>query len=315
LSYGPYILQRLIVSLLLLVGASIVLFLMLRLLPGDPSRVILGLRYTPEAAQQITERLGLNRSLPEQYFLWISQALRGDLGQDYRNNRPIGVILRQRLPVTFQLAIMAMLFAVVLAFLIGILVTIYPFQVNQWVSDMLSTLGMSLPEFWLGIMLILLFSEQLRWLPPSGYVNPGDNLLGNLQRMVLPSLTLGIGLAAVLLRFIQTGLAAVMKQDYIRTAKARGLTYTRVVLKHALRNASLPIITVIGLQLGYLLGGAVIVEEVFSLPGVGRLIVSAVMERNYLVAQSAILVVVTYFIAINFLVDLLYGVLDPRIRR
>lgn len=287
---------------------------MLRLLPGDPARVILGLRYSPEAAARINERLGLERSLPEQYLLWIGRAARGDLGNDYRSNRAITEILRQRLPVTLELATLAMLIALLLSAVIGILTAVYPNRLSLWFSDAFSTLGMSLPDFWLGIMLILFVSESLRWLPPSGYVPPEENLLDNLRRMFLPSLTLGVGLAAVLLRFIQTGLAAVMDEDYIRTAKARGLSRSKIVLKHALRNAALPVITVAGLQFGYLLGGAVIVEEVFSLPGIGRLIVSAVVERNYLVAQAAILVVVALFIGVNFAVDLLYGVLDPRVK-
>lgn len=290
------------------------LFLMLRLLPGDPARVILGLRYSPEAAARINERLGLERSLPEQYLLWVGRAVKGDLGNDYRSNRPITVILRQRLPVTLELAALAMLIALLLSAVIGILTAVYPNRLSLWLSDSFSTLGMSLPDFWLGIMLILFVSESLRWLPPSGYTPLEESLLDNLRRMFLPSLTLGIGLAAVLLRFIQTGLASVMDEDYIRTAKARGLSQSKVVLKHALRNAALPVITVAGLQFGYLLGGAVIVEEVFSLPGIGRLIVSAVVERNYLVAQAAILVVVALFIGVNFIVDLLYGVLDPRVK-
>jgi peptide/nickel transport system permease protein len=309
-----YTLQRLGIAIILLAGASIVLFVMMRLLPGDPTRTILGLRYTPEAAAVIEARLGLDRSLPEQYVRWIGPALRGDLGTDYRSNRPVSVLLGQRLPITLQLAAMAMLVAVTMAFAIGLLVTIFPHRANRAAAEGVSVVGMSIPEFALGILLILLVSEQLRLLPPGGYVSPTVDLVGNLRRMALPSLTLGIGLGAVLTRFVVTGLTSAMAEDYVRTARARGVPRLGLVMKHALRNASLPIITVIGLQVGYLLGGAVIIEEIFSLPGVGRLIVSSVTDRNYLVAQSAILVVVALFVLVNFVVDVLYGLLDPRIR-
>ena len=309
-----YTLQRLGIAILLVIGASIVLFLMLRLLPGDPTRAILGLRYTPEAAATIEARLGLDRSLPEQYLLWIGPALRGDFGNDYRSNRPVGVLLSQRLPVTLQLTAMAMVIAVTLALTIGVLVTMYPRRANTSLAEGFSIVGMSVPEFALGILLILLFAEQLRWLPPSGYVDPSTDLVANLRRMILPSLTLGIGLGAVLLRFVQSGLASAMSEDYVRTARARGVSRLMLVWKHALRNAALPVITVVGLQVGYLFGGAVIIEEIFSLPGIGRLIVTAVTDRNYLVAQSAILVVIALFVFVNFVVDLLYGLLDPRIR-
>lgn len=312
--FWQYTAQRLAVAVLLIVGASIVLFLMLRLLPGDPTRVILGLRYTPEAAETIEARLGLDRSLPEQYLLWIGPALKGDFGADYRSNRPIGELLSQRFPVTAQLTLLSMLVAVTIALTGGFLATAFPNRVNRFGAEGFSIVGMSVPEFALGILLILVFAERLRWLPPSGYTSPANDPVAFLKGMALPSLTLGIGLGAVLLRFVQTGLANAMTQDYVRTARARGLSQLGVVSKHALRNAALPIITVAGLQLGYLLGGTVIIEEIFALPGLGRLIVSSVTDRNYLVAQSGILVVVSLFVLINFVVDVLYGVLDPRIR-
>lgn len=314
MSYRRYALERLLVAALLLIGTSLVLFAMLRLLPGDPAQVILGLRYTPEAAAAISERLGLDEPLPVQYLRWIGRAVQGDLGQDYRSNRPIGQILRQRLPVTLELALLAMAFAVAIALFVGVAAVALRNRWGAWASEALSTLGMSLPEFWLGIMLILFFAEQLRWLPPSGFVAPGEDLGENLRRMLLPSLTLAIGLAAVLLRFLDSGLRQALRQDYIRSARARGVAERTVVAKHALKNAALPVVTVVGLQFGYLLGGAVIVEEVFSLPGLGRLVVAAVTERNYLVAQAAILVVVAMFVTVNLVVDLLYGLLDPRIQ-
>lgn len=312
--FWQYTAQRLAVAVLLIVGASIVLFLMLRLLPGDPTRVILGLRYTPEAAATIEARLGLDRSLPEQYLLWIGPALKGDFGADYRSNRPIGELLSQRFPVTAQLTLLSMLIAVTIALMGGFLATAFPNRVNRFGAEGFSIVGMSVPEFALGILLILVFAERLQWLPPSGYTSPANDPVAFLKGMALPSLTLGIGLGAVLLRFVQTGLANAMTQDYVRTARARGLSQFGVVSKHAFRNAALPIITVAGLQLGYLLGGTVIIEEIFALPGLGRLIVSSVTDRNYLVAQSGILVVVSLFVLINFVVDVLYGVLDPRIR-
>lgn len=309
-----YTLERLGAAVLLVFGASIVLFLMLRLLPGDPTRVILGLRYSPEAAAAIETRLGLDRPLPTQYLLWIGPALRGDFGNDYRSNRPIAQLLRQRLPVTLQLTVMAMLIAVAIALAGGLLAAVFPNALSRNGAEGFSILGMSVPEFALGILFILLFAEQLRWLPPSGYTPITTDAVDNLRRMALPSLTLGVGLGAVLLRFVQTGLSAAMAEDYVRTARARGVSRLGLVWRHALRNAALPIITVAGLQVGYLLGGAVVVEEIFSVPGLGRLIVTAVSDRNYLVAQSAILVVVALFVLVNFIVDVLYGLLDPRIR-
>jgi peptide/nickel transport system permease protein len=309
-----FIAWRLLLMLPVLFGISVIVFLLLRLVPGDPAMVILGLRATPEGVAQIRQDLGLDLPIHLQYFHWLGNLLQGNLGQDYRSNILVTTLLRERLPVTIQLTFMSLTLALLIAIPLGVRAAIRPRGVADKSAMLLGLLGISIPDFWLGIMLILAFALGLRAFPSSGYVPLTENVWGNFRSLCLPALTLAVGLAAVLVRITRSAMLEVLQRDFVRFLHAKGLRQRVIIYKHVLRNASIPIITVIGLQFGYLLGGAVIVEEVFTLPGVGRLIVSATLERNYPVVQAAVLVVALMFIVVNLTTDVLYAALNPKIR-
>ena len=309
-----YVLSRLLLLLPVLFGTSLLIFLLLRLIPGDPAQVILGLRATPERLVIVRDELGLDLPIHEQYAQWLGKVLQGDLGRDYRSNEAVSTLLSTRLPVTIQLTLMSLALAILVALPLGIAAAIKPGSLAERLSMALGLFGISIPDFWLGIMLILLFSLGLRMFPSSGYVRLHEDLLGNLRSFFLPALTLAVGLAAVLVRVTRAAVLEVLERDFVKFLRAKGLRERLVIYQHVLRNASIPIVTVIGLQFGYLLGGAVIVEEVFSLPGVGRLIVSATLERNYPVVQAGMLVVAFLFILVNLATDVIYALLNPKIR-
>lgn len=308
-----YVARRLLLLLPVLFGTSILIFLLLRLIPGDPAAVILGLRSTPERLAIVRDELGLDLPIHEQYALWLGNVLQGNLGRDYRSNIEVTTLLHDRLPVTIELTLLSLAFAIIIAIPLGIRAAVRPRGIADRIAMALGLVGISIPDFWLGIMLILGLSLGLRMFPSSGYVPLADDLLGNLRSFFLPALTLATGLAAVLVRVTRSAMLEVLQRDFVRFLQAKGLRETLIIYKHVLRNASIPIVTVIGLQFGYLLGGAVIVEEIFSLPGVGRLIVSATLERNYPVVQAGMLVVAFLFILVNLFTDVLYGILSPRI--
>jgi peptide/nickel transport system permease protein len=309
-----YVAQRLLLLLPVLFGTSLLIFLLLRLIPGDPAMVILGLRATPEGVAAIREELGLDLPIHQQYVLWLGNVLQGNLGQDYRSNIEVSTLLNDRLPVTIELTLLSLGMALLIAIPLGIRAAVRPRGAADRSAMLLGLLGISIPDFWLGIMLILALSLGLRAFPSSGYVPMTQSLIDNLRSMFLPALTLAVGLAAVLVRITRSAIIDVMQRDFVRFLQAKGLRERLIIYKHVLRNASIPIITVIGLQFGYLLGGAVIVEEVFSLPGVGRLIINATLERNYPVVQAGVLVVAFLFIVVNLTTDVLYAVLNPKIR-
>lgn len=309
-----YVAQRLLMVFPVLFGMSVIVFLLLRLIPGDPAMVILGLRATPEGLAHVREDLGLDLPIHEQYVHWLRNLLQGNLGQDYRSNIQVTTLLHERLPVTIELTIFSLTLAVLIAIPLGVRAAVRPRSVEDKGAMVLGLLGISIPDFWLGIMLILALSLTVRLFPSSGFVPLTENLLGNIRSLILPAVTLAVGLAAVLVRVTRSAMLEVLQRDFVRFLHAKGLRERLVTYKHALRNASIPIITVVGLQFGYLLGGAVIVEEVFSLPGVGRLIVTATLERNYPVVQASVLVVAFMFIMVNLATDVLYAVLNPRIR-
>lgn len=311
---APYITKRILLIIPVLFGMSILVFLLLRLVPGDPAMVILGLRATPEGLATIHEELGLDLPIHRQYLHWLSNVLQGDLGQDYRSNIPVTTLLKERLPVTIELTLMALMLAIIIAIPLGVSAAVRPQSSTDQGALALGLLGISIPDFWLGIMLILTLSLGLGLFPSSGFVPLTENLLGNIRSLSLPALTLAVGLAAVLVRMTRSAMLEVLNRDFVKFHRAKGLRESSIIYKHVLRNAGIPIVTVIGLQFGYLLGGAVIVEEVFSLPGVGRLIVNATLERNYPVVQAGVLVVALMFILVNLATDVLYGVLNPRIR-
>lgn len=309
-----FIVRRLLSAVPTLLLVTMMVFGIQRLLPGDPALILAGEARDPKVIAYVRERYRLDEPLPVQYGAWLLQVVRGDLGTSIRTQQPVAELIWQKLPVTAELALLSMLVAVLIALPVGLVAAL---RKNTWL-DYLSTLfalsGLSLPNFWLGIMLILLLSVRFDLLPASGYVAFGQDPLGNLQRMVMPAFVLGTGLAAVLVRQLRGSLLEALGQDYVRTAAAKGLPRRRVVLRHALRNALIPVVTILGLQLGALLSGAVLTEQVFTIPGFGKLVVDAVFNRDYTVVQGVVLFTAVAYIVINLLVDLAYALLNPRLR-
>jgi peptide/nickel transport system permease protein len=305
---------RLALSVPMLLGMSVLVFLIIRLVPGDPVLAVLGLNATPELVANLREDLGLNDPIYVQYVNWLGGVLQGDFGLDYRSNEPIGSMLLDRLPVTLELTGLALLLSIVFAIPLGVIAAVRRGRVADKATQSVSLVGISIPEFWLGIMLILIFSLGLGLLPSSGFVPFRDDPVENIRHMILPSFTLAVGLAAVLIRITRTAMLDVLHEDYIRFTRAKGVGERTVIFKHALRNASIPIVTVVGLQCGYLLGGAIVIEQVFALPGVGRLVLDSVLQRNYPVVQASVLMVGLMFVLTNLAADLLYAVLNPKLR-
>ena len=309
-----YLVNRLVQFVLVLSFLSIIVFTIVRLIPGDPAAVMLGTEATPQVLAQIRQEMGLDQPIPVQYVKWLQNVLAGNFGTSWVSKKPALELILGALPVTLQLVVAAFAVALLIAFPAGIFSAVRP---RSWIDQSSTTfalLGISLPSFWLGIMLILLFALQLGWLPPSGYLPITVDPLGALRTSALPAATLGVALAAPLTRFLRSGMLDVLGLDYVRTARAKGLTEHRVVGRHALKNALLSVVTVLGLQLGTLLGGSIVIEQLFGWPGIGRLSLAAIQQRDYGVVQGIVLFVATGFVLINFTVDLLYLYLDPRIR-
>ncbi|ACO47592.1 ABC transporter permease [Deinococcus deserti] len=309
-----FALRRLLSTLPTLLIVTLVVFAMVNLLPGDPARLLLGEEATPEALAELRRSLGLDRPLPEQYLRWLMDVIQLDFGTSVKDNTTVTSLVAEKLPTTMQLAGFSMLIALVIAIPAGILGAL---RRGTWVDQVLTLMalsGISLPNFFLGILLIYVFSIRLAWIPASGYVSffedPGKNLL----LLLLPAVTLGVHSAAVLARYLRGSLIETLFQDYVRTAHAKGVSGPRVTFKHALRNALIPVVTAFGLQLGGLLGGAVITEQIFSVPGFGRLLVDAVFTRDLPVIQGVVLVSAIAVFIVSFLVDMMYAALDPRIR-
>jgi len=309
-----YIIRRLLVLFLVLFGASIIIFVMSRSLPGDPATAIVGFDATPDQIRQVKEQYHLDEPLYIQYFIWVKMALSGDLGISIYHNSPVVQLLLTRLPVTLQLAVFAMFVSIAISLPAGILSAV---KKDTWVDNVarfFAFMGISLPNFWLGIMLMLVFGVIWKILPLFGYVDFRTDPTGALAHLLLPAITLGTSLAALVTRMTRSCLLEVLNMDYVTVARAKGLAEPVVICKHALRNAMISILTVVGLQFGYLLGGSVITETIFALPGVGKLVVDAIFYRDYPVVQGAIVLYTVLFSLVNLAVDILYGVLDPRIR-
>jgi peptide/nickel transport system permease protein len=309
-----FFIRRLGVSAITLFLISLVVFTGLRLIPGDPARTLAGEDADESGLEEIRQRYGLNDPIYEQYLRWAGLALRGDLGESIRTRISVAQTVLLKLPITIELSGYAILVAIVIAIPSGIFSALRRNSVWDYVVNGLSLSGLSIPNFWLGIMLILLFSVRLGWLPASGHVPFLQSPLENLSHMVMPAFVLGSGLAAVLMRQTRNSMIEVMTADYIRTAYSKGLTRRTVVLRHALRNGLIPVVTILGLQLGTLMSGAVVTEQIFVVPGFGRLIVEAVFTRDYPLVQGVILVTASAYVGINLLVDLSYSFLNPRIR-
>ncbi|MCC6471552.1 MAG: ABC transporter permease [Alphaproteobacteria bacterium] len=309
-----YFLGRLAIAIPTLFIVTIIVFGLQHLLPGDPALALLGEDRSPEAYEQVRKQYHLDKPVPVQYAMWIGNALTGDLGASLRTKKPVADLIAEKLPVTVQLALMSMAIALLIGIPTGILSAVRRNSFWDYAANVLGLSGQSVPTFWLGIMLILLFSVRWGLLPASGYVSPFENLGDNLRAMIMPAFVLGAALAAVMMRHTRGAMLSVLRSDYVRTARAKGLNERRVVLRHALRNALIPIITLGALQLGQLLSGAVLTEQVFTIPGFGKLIVDAVFNRDYAVVQGVVLVTATAYIMLNLLADMTYFLVNPRLR-
>jgi peptide/nickel transport system permease protein len=309
-----YVLRRVGQSLLTLLLASIVVFSGIRALPGDPARALAGEEQDPVVVAQIRTQYGLDKPVPVQYGRWLGQLVRGNLGESLRTGITVSRTIATRLPVTLELAFLSLLVAVLVGVGSGVLAAVRRGTGLEWLANGASLLGLSVPSFWLGLMLILVFAIILGVLPASGYVSPFTDPVGNIKRMVLPSLVLGGQFAAVLMRQTRSAMLESLGADYVRTARAKGLSEPQVVLGHALRNSLITVLTLLGLRLGLLISGAVITEQVFVIPGFGRLIVESVFTRDYPIIQGVTIVSASAYIVANLAVDLLYSVANPRIR-
>jgi peptide/nickel transport system permease protein len=306
--------KRLLLAIPTLLLVSIMVFSLQKLLPGDPVLAMAGEERDPEVIAQLREEYHLNDPIPAQYFYWVSNALRGDLGISLRTKEPVTQLIISKLPVTLELSLLAMIVALLVGISMGIIAAV---RKGSWVdhtTNFVALSGISVPHFWLGILLILLFSVHLQWFPASGYVPLSESIPQNLKTLLLPALVLGTGLAATLMRHTRASMITVLKADYIRTARAKGLLPLRVILKHAFRNALVPIVTLTTLLFGELLGGAVLTEQVFTLPGFGKMIVDSVFNRDYAVVQGVVLVVAIGFLLLNLLADVLYVLINPKMR-
>jgi peptide/nickel transport system permease protein len=309
-----YFLGRLAIAVPTLFIVTIIVFGLQHLLPGDPALALLGEDRSPEAYEQVRRQYNLDKPVPVQYAIWIANALTGDLGVSLRTKKPVAELIAEKLPVTIQLALMSMAIALLIGIPTGILSAVKKNSLWDYAANVLGLSGQSVPTFWLGIMLILLFSVRWGVLPASGYVSPFESLADNLRAMIMPAFVLGAALAAVMMRHTRGAMLSVLRSDYVRTARAKGLSERRVILRHALRNALIPIITLGALQLGQLLSGAVLTEQVFTIPGFGKLIVDAVFNRDYAVVQGVVLVTATAYIGLNLMADMAYFLVNPRLR-
>jgi peptide/nickel transport system permease protein len=309
-----YIANRLVSALGVIVLVSILVFAIIRLIPGDPVTLLLGENLTDASRQQLISKWGLDQPVPLQYLRWAGRMATGDFGTSLSTQERVSALLLDRLPATLSLAFFALTLGVVIGIPAGMIAAYRANTVVDGVAMVTALLGLCIPSFWLALMLILLFSIKLDWLPVSGYVSPSTSVSEWFAHIIMPSIALGAGLAASVSRMTRSAMLDVLNQDYIRTARAKGLSERVTLVSHTLKNAMLPIITVIGLQLGFLLGGAVVVEEVFAVPGVGRLLIYGIGNRDYPLIQGVVMIFAISFILINLVVDLLYSALDPRIR-
>ena len=309
-----FVVRRVLSVIPVLLIVAVLVFLMLRLVPGDPAAVIAGDTATDEQVQALRVRMGLEKPLPTQFAIWMGNLLHGDLGESYFFKKPVAELISQRLEPTLALGLCALLLAVVVAVPIGVLAA---FRQGSWIDRLvmgLSVIGFSMPLFVLAYLLVYVFSVELEWLPVQGYARIREGLWPWLERLILPSFALSVGYIALIARITRTSVLEVLNEDYIRTARAKGLTEREMLIGHALRNAAVPILTIIGIGIAVLIGGAVVTESVFAIPGLGRLTVEAVLSRDFPVIQALILLFSTGYVLVNLLVDIGYAFLDPRIR-
>jgi len=309
-----YLLNRAWQSLVTLFLATVVVFLGVRALPGDPALALAGEDRTPEALAAIRQQYGLDQSLPVQFWHFVSNALHGDLGTSIRTGTSVASMLRTALPVTIELSVLAILLATFLGVGAGVVAAVSRGRAAEWFANAIALIGLSVPNFWLGLIAILYLSVATGLFPASGFVPLLEDPIANLHHIILPAVILGTGLSAVIMRQTRSSMLDSLSTDYVRTAKAKGLPPRVVIGRHALRNSLIVVVTIVGLQLGGLISGAVVTEQIFGLPGFGKMTIDAVFQRDYPVIQAVVLVTATSYIVINFLVDLLYSFIDPRIR-
>ena len=309
-----YLLKRLAAIVPTVFFVTIIIFGLQQLLPGDPAVILAGENQDPDVIAYLQKKMHLDEPLPVRYAYWISGVFHGDLGESLRIQQPVLELIEQKLPVTLELAALAMVIALVIGIPAGIVSAVGKDSAWDYIANVVALWGLSTPNFWLGILMILLFSVSLGWLPASGYVSPFEDPKGNLAAMIMPAFVLGNAIAAVLMRHTRSAMLQVLNADYVRTARAKGLDERTVVLKHALRNALTPIITLGALEFGTLLSGAVLTEQVFSIPGFGKLIVDAVFNRDYAVVQGVVLFTSSVYIVLNLLADMAYFLVNPRLR-
>jgi peptide/nickel transport system permease protein len=309
-----YIIRRLIHSLIIVWGCATLVFFLIRAIPGDPVIQMLGTEYTPEAADALRDKLGLDEPVHIQYVQWLGNMIRGDFGTSITGAESVGSAIMSGLPKTLSISLLAFIIATAIAIPAGVLAALKRNSFADFSVSLIAFLGVSMPSFWFGIILIIVFAVNLGWLPSLGYASlTEDGFVEWLKHLILPSLAVGAGYAAILMRFVRAGLLEAMSSDYIRTARAKGLTERRVVVWHGLRNSMIPVVTVAGIQVALLLSGAVVIETVFSIRGIGRLLVGAIFDKDYPMVQGTILVVTVIFVMANLIVDILYTLLDPRI--
>ncbi|HXK12994.1 MAG TPA: ABC transporter permease [Gaiellaceae bacterium] len=310
---GGFLLRKVGAALIVLVLASMLVFVGVRAIPGDPALALGGESRDPAVLSAIRHKYGLDQPVPVQYVHWVSLAVRGDLGTDQRELSVSRTIV-QRLPITLELAGLAILIGSVIGIVAGVLAAVRRGKATDYAATTVALVGLSVPHFWLGILMIIYFAVQLHWLPAGGYVAFSTNPVQNLEHMLMPAIVLGTGLSAVLMRQMRSSMLSALGADYVRTARAKGLSEWSVVGKHALRNSLITVTTVIGLQLGALISGAVITEQIFVIPGFGRLTIDAVNQRDYTLLQGVVLVAAAGYVVVNLLVDVVYSLLNPRIR-
>lgn len=309
-----YLLRRLVHLIPTLLGVTFIVFLMMHFIPGDPITNMLGETYSAADAQKLRQELGLDQPLLVQYGKWVLHVLRGDWGRSILNNRPVLPDILYRLPVSIELLILSMLVSLLIALPAGIIAAVWPNTWKDYSAMMVAMAGVSIPEFFLGVLLFLIFALTLHWFPVAGHTPLLDNPSDNLRHMFLPTIALGVPRAALLTRLIRASLLEVLRLEYVTTARAKGLNDWVVLLKHALKNALIPTVTVLGLQVGFLIGGAIVVETLFAMPGIGSFGVDAIIKRDYPQVQAFVLVGALVFVLANLSVDLLYSVIDPRIQ-
>jgi peptide/nickel transport system permease protein len=311
---SAYILKRILAMVPVMFLVSLIVFFILHLTPGDPAIMMLGEEANPQTLAALRHELGLDQPIIVQYGIWVAKVLSGDLGRSIRTNQPVTEAIVQRLPTTIELTLLAMLVSLCIAIPTGIISATQRNSASDLIVTTLALIGVSMPNFFLAILLIFIFSLNLRWLPPIGFTPITKDLVANVQGMILPAITLGAATAAVVARLTRSSLLEVMGQEYIRTARAKGLAERAVIYAHALKNAMIPVVTIVGLQIGALLSGAVITETIFVLPGVGRLVVDSIFQRDFPLVQGVVLFGALVFVVANLVVDVLYSFLDPRIR-